>query len=115
LTRWIELLQDGVIELTPFPHSAETLLKTTSKSTNTEEEPQGLLKIHRLPISGNRGAGIREIEDDWAFTLSRRRLTLRKWNLEPVDDEPDPKPGNGHEDQHGSHEKPKAAKGDLEF
>jgi hypothetical protein len=35
--RWIELLSDGVIELCPFPHSADAM--ATSGAATSQEEP----------------------------------------------------------------------------
>jgi elongator complex protein 4 len=102
LTRWVEHLHDGAIELSPFPHSAGGLVSTSSsksKEDAVEEPPQGLLKIHRLPLLADRGVGTRAVEDDWAFTLSRRRLALKEWRLGPIEDEPvgeasDERPGS---------------------
>jgi PAXNEB protein len=57
LVRWVELLSDGVVELTPFPHSSDqepapTKLTSGDPSAN-EETPQGLLKLHHLAIFMN--------------------------------------------------------------
>ena len=111
LTRWIELLHDGVIELSPFPHSAEGLASTSkSKDGSGEEPPQGLLKIHRLPVLADRGTGVRPAEDDWAFTLSRRRLMVKEWRLGPVDDD-----GGGAEHGEGGGSAGEGSKKGMEF
>ncbi|KAI2277908.1 Elongator subunit elp4 [Ophidiomyces ophidiicola] len=87
LVRWIELLSDGVIELTPFPHSADSASSTaTGAATAQEEPPKGMLKIHRLPIFHERGGGgDRNTGEDWAFSFSRKRFTIKPFSLRPVD------------------------------
>ncbi|OJD16784.1 hypothetical protein AJ78_03074 [Emergomyces pasteurianus Ep9510] len=87
LTRWIELLSDGVIELAPFPHLSDASPSTTSGAATAQEEPpQGLLKIHRLPVLHERGGGgDSSLGDDWAFTLSRRKFAIKPFNLPPVE------------------------------
>ena len=88
LTRFIEILHDGVLELSPFPHSSIPLLQPTNSSTTSPEDrdpPQGLLRIHKLPILHERGSGNAGYEEDWTFTLSRRTLTVKPFNLPPVE------------------------------
>ncbi|PGH29897.1 elongator complex protein 4 [[Emmonsia] crescens] len=87
LTRWIELLSDGVIELAPFPHLSDASPSTTSGAATAQEEPpQGMLKIHRLPVLHERGGGgDSSLGDDWAFTLSRRKFAIKPFNLPPVE------------------------------
>jgi elongator complex protein 4 len=85
----MELLSDGVIELTPFPHSSDqetaTPKPTAGGSGTNEEPPQGLLNIHRLPIFHERGGGSSAVGEDWAFTLSRRKFTIKPYSLPPVE------------------------------
>jgi elongator complex protein 4 len=110
LTRFIELLHDGVMELSPFPHSA---IPITQPSTGAvDEPPQGLLRVHKLPILHERGSGTTSYDDDWTFTLSRRKLTIKPFNLPPVD-------GDGEAQQAGTSGEADAKKGngkrDMEF
>ncbi|KAJ5697751.1 Elongator complex protein 4 [Penicillium malachiteum] len=85
LIRWIELLSDGVIELCPFPHSADALA-TSGAATTQEEPPQGMLKTHRLPVLHERGGGSdQNIGQDWAFNLSRRRFEIKPFSLPPAE------------------------------
>ena len=85
LVRWIELLSDGVIELCPFPHSADALA-TSGAATSQEEPPQGMLKTHRLPVLHERGGGNdQNIGQDWAFNLSRRRFEIKPFSLPPAE------------------------------
>lgn len=83
LVRWMELISDGVVELCPFPHSADALA-TSGAATSQEEAPQGMLKIHRLPVLHERGGGNdQNIGQDWAFSLSRRRFEIKPFSLPP--------------------------------
>ena len=107
LVRWIELLSDGVMELVPFPHSYQTEAPSPGASSTKEEPPQGLLKIHRLPIFHERGVGTPSIGEDWAFTLSRRKFTIKPWSLPPIE-------GDTEAQQAASSER-KGKKGDMDF
>ncbi|KAJ9604446.1 Elongator subunit elp4 [Cladophialophora chaetospira] len=108
LVRWLEVLNSGVLELAPFPHSAEGDAATPRDSSGkTEEPPQGLLQVHRLPMLHERGTGLGTSENDWTFTLSRRKFTIKPFNLPPVE-------GDTDAQQAGESEK-KAMKADVEF
>jgi elongator complex protein 4 len=113
LARWMELLSDGVLELAPFPSSAIATKSAPGASTVYEEPPQGMLKIHRLPIFHEKGGGGGEASgfgDDLAFTLSRRKgLVIKPFSLPPVEGDSEAQQG-GHEHDHG-----KATKVDIEF
>ena len=90
LTRWMELLSDGVLELIPFPHTIDTgpPLATSGAATASEEKPQGMVKIHRLPVFHERGGGAiggARVGDDLAFTVSRRRFVIKPFSLPPVE------------------------------
>ncbi|KAJ5279321.1 hypothetical protein N7478_004693 [Penicillium angulare] len=85
LIRWVELMSDGVIELCPFPHSADALA-TSGAATSHEEPPQGMLKTHKLPVLHERGGGNdQNIGQDWAFNLSRRRFEIKPFSLPPAE------------------------------
>lgn len=113
LTRWMELLSDGVLELSPFPSSALPTKAIPGAATVHEEPPQGMLKIHRLPIFHEKGGGGGEASgfgDDLAFTLSRRKgLVIKPFSLPPVEGDTEAQQG-GLEHEHG-----KATKVDIEF
>jgi len=83
----MELLSDGVVELSPFPHSYRPDAPSTTSGTATsqDEPPQGLLKFHRLPILHERGVGTTAVGEDWAFTLSRRKFAIKPFSLPPVE------------------------------
>jgi elongator complex protein 4 len=112
LTRWMELLSDGVLELAPFPSTAKATKAPPGASTVHEDPPQGMVKIHRLPIFHEKGGGGGESSgfgDDLAFTLSRRKgLVIKPFSLPPV--EGDSEAQQGLEGDHG-----KVNKVDLDF
>lgn len=112
LTRWMELLSDGVLELTPFPSTAIST-KSSPALTAQEEPPQGMLRIYRLPIFHEKGGGGGDASgfgDDLAFTLSRRKgLVIKPYSLPPVEGDANAQQG-GIEHEHG-----KTTKADIEF
>ena len=112
LVRWMELLSDGVIELAPFPHSYghdPPLNNPSSTEAEAEEQPpQGLLKFHRLPVFHATGVGTNAETEDWAFSLSRRKLVIKPYSLPPIDGDTQAQQGSGAESS-----QPKAE--ELEF
>ncbi|KAL1593238.1 Elongator subunit elp4 [Paraconiothyrium brasiliense] len=66
VVRWIEILSDGVFELSPFPYSHLESLATSAGTTKDEERPQGL-------------------GEELAFTLSRRKFIVAKFSLPPLE------------------------------
>ncbi len=91
------MLADGVLELQPFPAPAIAPPGTSGTAT-AEEPPQGMLRVHRLPIFHEKGGGGAMDGDDLAFSLSRRRgLAIRLYSLPPVDEDPEAeRKGNEH-------------------
>ena len=102
LVRWIELLSDGVLEVSPFlyQNDAAATAATSAAATAKEEPPQGLIKIHRLPVlqergggggsgagSGIGGGGRFSLGEDLAFVASRKTFTIKPFHLPPVDGE----------------------------
>lgn len=107
LVRWLELLSDGVVELSPFPHSPDVESPSKPGSGASEDPPQGLLRIHRLPILHERGSGTVSAEDDWAFNLSRRKFSIKPFSLPPIEGDT--------EAQQGTETRQKSTKADLDF
>ncbi|ERF74263.1 hypothetical protein EPUS_01950 [Endocarpon pusillum Z07020] len=111
LVRWMELLSDGVIELTPFPHSSDqdraAPKPPPGESATYEEPPQGLLNVHRLPIFHERGGGSSAVGEDWVFTLSRRKFTIKPYSLPPIEGDTEA------QQTHPAGQQPK--KSDMEF
>ena len=108
LVRWIENLCDGVLELAPFPHSVDigTPLTTSSGTGKNEEKPQGMLRIHRLPVLTEKGGGGGG-GDDLAFSLSRKRFVIKPFSLPPIEGDQDA--------QKGEAEGGKAGRADIDF
>lgn len=108
LIKWIELINDGVLELAPFPHSADAESQASRDPSTKEEPPQGMLKVHKIPIYHDRASGTVSSENDWTFTLSRRRFGIKPYNLPPIE-------GDIEAQQTASGGDEKAKKSDLEF
>ncbi|KAI4205773.1 MAG: hypothetical protein LQ350_000271 [Teloschistes chrysophthalmus] len=96
LTAWMELLSDGIIELSPFPHSFDSGPPTTTGGAAAvqEEKPQGMVKVHRLPVFSEKGGGGMP-SDDLVFILSRRKFTIKPFNLPPVEGDSEAQRGEG--------------------
>ncbi|KAI6093984.1 PAXNEB-domain-containing protein [Hypoxylon rubiginosum] len=108
LTRWMELLCDGVMELIPLQSSAVHAPPPSSKSdSKSEDQIQGLLKIHSLPIFHEKGGGSSETNSahgDLSFSLSRSKgLVIKPFYLPPV----------GEDEQ--EKKKSESSKGSMEF
>ncbi|KAI2473556.1 PAXNEB protein-domain-containing protein [Annulohypoxylon bovei var. microspora] len=89
LTRWMELLSDGVFELIPLQSTAVHVPPPSSKSgSKSDEQTQGLVKVHSLPIFHEKGGGSSEsyaAHGDLSFSLSRSRgLVIKPFYLPPV-------------------------------
>lgn len=110
LTRWLEILSDGVLELLPFPHSSDAEFATSRDPNTKEEPPQGLLRVHKLPVLSEVGSGILPSDTDWTFTLSRRKFTIKPFNLPPIEGDIDAQQ-SATSDTSGD----KAKKSDMEF
>lgn len=91
MMRWAEILSDGVVELTPFPHlmDAGNSLAESGGARGNEDQPQGLVRFHKLPINTERGEGGagagNSIGDDLAFTVSRRKFVIKPFSLPPLE------------------------------
>lgn len=91
LVRWAEIFSDGVLELTPFPHlmNASSSLTESGGTRGNEGQPQGMLKVHKLPINSERsegGAGAgNSMGEDLAFTVSRRKFVIKPFSLPPME------------------------------
>ncbi|KAI1107920.1 PAXNEB-domain-containing protein [Jackrogersella minutella] len=88
-TRWMELLSDGVFELIPLQSSAVHAPPPSSKSdSKSDEQTQGLMKVHGLPIFHEKGGGSSEsyaAHGDLSFSLSRSKgLVIKPFYLPPV-------------------------------
>ncbi|KAI1124649.1 Elongator complex protein 4 [Nemania abortiva] len=97
LTRWIELLCDGVLEFIPLQSTTIHKPPPSSKGDGKDDEKvQGLIKVHSLPIFHEKGGGSHSALDDQSFSLSRSRgLIIKPFYLPPADsDENEAKSGD---------------------
>lgn len=87
LVRWLEILSDGVFELSPFPYSHAQALAQSAGTTKDEERPQGMFAVHKLPVFHEKGGGggAEDLGEDMAFTLSRRKFVIAKFSLPPLE------------------------------
>jgi elongator complex protein 4 len=87
LVRWMEILSDGVFELSPFPYSHAQALAQSAGTTKDEERPQGMFAVHKLPVFHEKGGGggAEDLGEDMAFTLSRRKFVIAKFSLPPLE------------------------------
>ncbi|RKU45838.1 hypothetical protein DL546_007001 [Coniochaeta pulveracea] len=109
LTRWMELLFDGVIELVPLPSNPGAAPPAASGEAGRKaEQSQGLLRVHSLPVYHEKGGGGAEnnhFREDLSFSLSASKgLVIKPFSLPPLGEE-------------GSHEKSPAStvKDGMEF
>nr|POE72087.1 elongator complex protein 4 [Quercus suber] len=90
LVRFAETLSDGVLELTPFPHLMDSSHPHNQYSSqDRDEHPQGMLKVHKIPLSTERGEGGagagNSLGEDLAFTVSRRKFVIKPFALPPME------------------------------
>ena len=106
----MELLSDGVLELTPFPStSSEDVAQPVSNAgAGQGDHFQGILQIHSLPIlheKGGGGSGNLQLGENLGFAVSRKTFSIRPYHLPPVEGEPNAQDAS----------KEKQMKVDLEF
>lgn len=95
LVRWMELLSDGVIELIPLPSTPGAPPPppppTSGSESKSEQQPQGLLRVHSLPVYHEKGGGGAEtsaFRETLSFSLSASRgLAIRPYSLPPLESE----------------------------
>ena len=89
LTRWAELVSDGVMELIPLQQQNQ---HQGGRDATSEGKAQGLLQIHSLPIFHEKGGGLEgsSSREDLSFRLSSSQgLLITPFSLPPVGDEDD--------------------------
>ncbi|KAK2054907.1 paxneb protein [Colletotrichum caudatum] len=89
LTRWMELLCDGVFEMLPLPRKVHV-----QPNTGSEDAVQGILKVHGLPIYHERGGGLegQSFRENLSFRLSSSSgLIFKPYVLPPMLDEEEAK------------------------
>jgi len=90
LTRWMELLCDGVIELVPLSTSPGSQAAPTSGKEDVDRV-QGFVQVYTLPTyheKGGGGAAAASFRENLAFSLSSSRgLVIKPYSLPPLEDE----------------------------
>ncbi|KAL1845075.1 hypothetical protein VTK73DRAFT_1183 [Phialemonium thermophilum] len=91
LTRWMELVCDGVIELVPLPPDSPAFA-SPARSAKTDpkaaDQSQGLLIVHSLPVYHEKGGGGAEsnhFRENLVFSLSASKgLVIKPFSLPPL-------------------------------
>jgi elongator complex protein 4 len=93
LTRWMEVLSDGVIELIPLPANPGAP-PPASGDSKSEDKSQGLLRVHSLPVYHEKGGGGAEnnhFREDLTFRLSESKgMVIKPFSLPPLGEEGQP-------------------------
>jgi elongator complex protein 4 len=99
----MEILSDGVFELSPFPYNHMQSLSISGAAIDKEERPQGMLAVHKLPVFHEKGGGGggEDLGEDLAFTLSRRKFMVAKFSLPPVEGDREAQEEAAHSDGNG--------------
>ncbi|KAI7786280.1 elongator complex protein 4 [Diaporthe eres] len=91
VTRWVELLSDGVVEMIPLPPKLGAAPPSSKSESKVQEQSQGILRVHSLPIFHEKGGGGAEnhhFREDLSFHLSGTKgLVIQPYVLPPMDDE----------------------------
>ena len=94
LTRWIELLCDGVVELIPLAGNGSLSIEEPSRPQDGKQEvkSQGMLRVHSLPVYHEKGGGgssaAAYFREDLSFSLSASKgLVIKPYSLPPLGEE----------------------------
>ncbi|KAK4985829.1 hypothetical protein LTR28_002087, partial [Elasticomyces elasticus] len=78
----------------PFPHLVSAGPAAAAEGGGGgDSEPQGLLRVHKLPVNSERGGAAGG--EDLAFMVSRRRFAIRPFSLPPVEGDREAQRGDG--------------------
>lgn len=69
-------------------------MTASGSATSQEESPQGMVKMHRLPVFSEKGGG-GTLGDDLVFIVSRRKFVIKPFNLPPVEGDSEAQRGEG--------------------
>ena len=91
LTRWMELLCDGVLELIPLSASLGPQAAPASGGKEDVDKVQGFVRVYTLPIFHEKGGGGAEgasFRENLAFSLSSSKgLVIKPYSLPPLEDD----------------------------
>ncbi|KAG8167945.1 hypothetical protein KVR01_003634 [Diaporthe batatas] len=91
VTRWVELLSDGVLEMIPLPPKLGAAPPSSNSESKVQEQSQGILRVHCLPVFHEKGGGGAEnhhFREDLSFHLSGTKgLVIQPYVLPPMEEE----------------------------
>lgn len=91
ITRWIELLSDGVLELIPLPPKLGATPPSFAGASKVQDQSQGILRVHSLPVYHEKGGGGAEnnhFREDLSFRMSSTKgLVIQPYVLPPMEEE----------------------------
>ncbi|CAN8102810.1 unnamed protein product [Discula destructiva] len=91
MTRWIELLSDGVLEMIPLPPKLGAAPPSSSGASKNQDQSQGILRVHSLPVYHEKGGGGAEsnhFREDLSFHMSSTKgLVIQPYVLPPMEEE----------------------------
>lgn len=91
LTRWLELLSDGVLEMIPLPPKLGAAPPSSGGASKVQDQSQGILRVHSLPVFHEKGGGGAEnnhFREDLSFHMSTTKgLVIQPYVLPPLEEE----------------------------
>lgn len=91
MTRWIELLSDGVLEMIPLPPKLGAAPPSSNGVSKVQDQSQGILRVHSLPVFHEKGGGGAEnnhFREDLSFHMSSTKgLAIQPYVLPPLEEE----------------------------
>lgn len=91
VTRWAELLCDGVLEMVPLPPKLGAAPPSSGGTSKVQDQSQGILRVHSLPVYHEKGGGGAEsnhFREDLSFHLSSTKgLVIQPYVLPPMEEE----------------------------
>lgn len=91
LTRWMELISDGVLEMVPLPPKLGAAPPSSNGASKGQDQSQGILRVHSLPVLHEKGGGGAEnnhFREDLSFHMSSTKgLVIQPYVLPPLEDE----------------------------
>ncbi|KAF3767488.1 PAXNEB-domain-containing protein [Cryphonectria parasitica EP155] len=91
MTRWTELLSDGVLEMVPLPPKLGATPPSSGSGPKVQDQSQGILRVHSLPVFHERGGGgasNNHFREDLSFHMSSTKgLVIQPYVLPPMEEE----------------------------
>lgn len=91
MTRWIEIISDGILEMIPLPPKLGAVPPPSNAASKLQDQSQGILRLHSLPVFHEKGGGAAEnnhFRDDLSFHMSSTKgLVIQPYVLPPLEEE----------------------------